>query len=432
MKSAKIISMDTLTEPTYIEPMDIEQVDQKLDVERIRQDFPILNQTVYDQPLVYFDNAATTQKPVQVIDAISEFYKTSYANVHRGVHALSGRATKAYEEARETVKQFINAPRHEEIIFVRGATEAINLVASSLSNQLSEGDEIIVTMMEHHANIVPWQMACEKTGATLRAIPIDTHGELCLEQLEAYLTPKTKMLALTHVSNALGTINPIKSIINKAHQLNIPVLIDGAQSCPHMAIDVQQLDCDYFVFSGHKMYGPSGVGVLYGKFDLLNNLPPYQGGGEMILSVSIEKSVYNRLPYKFEAGTPNIAGAIGLKHTIDYLNQIGLAKIQAYEHDLLSYATQKISAIEGISIIGTAAQKAALISFTIKNAHPHDIGTVMDQSGVAIRAGHHCAMPAMKFFKLPATARASFAFYNTKAEVDQFISAIYRVKELFD
>ncbi len=403
-----------------------------LDLQKIRQDFPILHQQVNDYPLVYLDNAASSQKPVQVIDAIADYYRHDNANVHRGVHRLSQRATDAYEGARSKVRGFLNAQSDKEIIFVRGATEAINLIAQSFVRpKLHAGDEILISHMEHHANIVPWQMVCEQTGASLKIIPMTDVGELDLSTIDDLLNERTKILAVGHVSNALGTINPIKELINKAHAKAIPVLIDGAQAVPHMTVDVQDLDCDFYVFSGHKMFAPTGIGALYGKQALLEVMPPWQGGGDMILSVSFEHTQYNELPYKFEAGTPNIAGAIGLGAAIDYMQNLGIAKLGQHEHDLLIAATEKVEAMDGVKIIGTAKNKASVLSFMIEGVHPHDVGTIFDQQGVAIRTGHHCAQPVMQFFGIPATARASFAFYNTIEEVDALIKGIKKVQELF-
>ncbi|MFW5450048.1 MAG: SufS family cysteine desulfurase [Methylophagaceae bacterium] len=403
-----------------------------LDLQAIRQDFPILDQQVNGQPLVYLDNAASSQKPIQVIDAVANYYKQDNANVHRGVHRLSQRATDAYEGARDKVRGFVNAKSDKEIIFVRGATEAINLVAQSFVRpQLQAGDEILISHLEHHANIVPWQILCEQTGAKLKVIPMTEVGELDLSTFDDLLTTRTKILAVGHVSNALGTINPIKDMIIKAHAKNIPVLIDGAQAVPHMVVDVQDLDCDFYVFSGHKMFAPTGIGALYSKQELLEEMPPWQGGGDMILSVSFAHTQYNELPYKFEAGTPNIAGTIGLGAAIDYMNSLGIDNLAKHEHDLLVAATAKISAIDDVRIIGTAGHKASVLSFMIEGVHPHDVGTIFDQQGVAIRTGHHCAQPVMQFFGIPATARASFAFYNTMEEVDSLVLGIKKVQELF-
>ena len=405
---------------------------QGYDVEAVRRDFPILLQQVYGHPLVYLDNAATSQKPRAVIDAISHYYESGNANIHRGVHYLSEHATEEHEAARRTVQAFLNAADKREIIFVRSATEGINLVAQSYGRKhVGAGDEVLITAMEHHSNIVPWQILCEEKGARLRVVPINDRGELEMDELPKLLTPQTKLVAVTHVSNALGTINPIRRVIELAHSVNIPVIVDGAQAVPHTKVDVQELDADFYVFSGHKVYGPTGIGVLYGKQALLEAMPPYQGGGDMIRSVTFEKTLYNDLPYKFEAGTPNIGGAIGLGVAIDYVTQLGIDNIAAHEHDLLLYATEALSAIPDIRLIGTAAQKAAVISFLIEGIHPHDIGTILDREGIAIRTGHHCAQPVMQCFKIPATARASFALYNTRAEVDALVNGIQRVKEVF-
>jgi cysteine desulfurase/selenocysteine lyase len=402
------------------------------DVNRIRQDFPILREQVHGRPLVYLDNAATSQKPQAVIDTINRYYTAENANIHRGVHYLSELATREYEEARVKIKRFINAADTHEIIYTRGTTEGINLVAHSYGRRfLKEGDEIIISAMEHHSNIVPWQLLSEQTGARLRVIPINDDGELLVDEFVKLLNRRTKFVSLVHLSNALGTINPVRRIIELAHSQDVPVLLDGAQAAPHLKVDVRELDCDFYAFSGHKLCGPTGIGVLYGKADLLEAMPPFQGGGDMIASVTFEKTTYNSLPYKFEAGTPHIAGGIGLGAAIDYLSAIGLDKIAAYEQELLDYATEAVSAIRGVKIIGTAREKASVLSFTIDNIHPHDIGTILDQEGIAIRAGHHCAQPVMKRFNVPATARASFAFYNTKAEVDALVEGINRAIEVF-
>jgi cysteine desulfurase/selenocysteine lyase len=401
-------------------------------VEEVRRDFPILHQQVYGHPLVYLDNAATSQKPRAVIDAISHYYERDNANIHRGVHFLSEHATEEHEAARRTVQRFLNAADKREIIFVRSATEGINLVAQTYGRKhVGAGDEVVITAMEHHSNIVPWQMLCEEKDARLRVIPINDRGELMMEELPKLLSKRTKLLAVTHVSNALGTITPLRKIIEIAHSHGVPVVVDGAQAVPHLKVDVQELDCDFYVFSGHKVYGPTGIGVLFGKRALLEAMPPYQGGGDMIRSVTFEKTLYNDLPYKFEAGTPNIGGAIGLGAAIDYVNHLGIDNIAAHEHDLLIYATEALSAIPDIRIIGTAAQKAAVISFIIEGIHPHDIGTILDRSGIAIRTGHHCAQPVMQRFRIPATARASFAMYNTRGEVDALVEGIQKVKEVF-
>ncbi len=405
--------------------------DGVLDVQRIRQDFPILHQQVRGKPLVYLDNGATVQKPRAMIEAEARFYETDYANVHRGVHALSERATRAYDQARETARRFINAADRREIVFVRGTTEAINLVAASYGRlRIREGDEIILTELEHHANIVPWQLLCQHTGARIRVVPINDRGEILVEEYLKLLGPRTRLVAVAHVSNALGTINPVKSVIDAAHAHGVPVLVDGAQAAPHLAIDVQDLDCDFYAFSGHKVYGPSGIGVLYGRKALLDAMPPYQGGGDMIRRVSFEASEYAPAPFKFEAGTPNIAGAVGLAAALDYVTGVGLDAIAAHEHQLLERATQAVAGIPGLRIIGTAAHKASLLSFVLDGAHPHDIGTIMDHQGIAIRAGHHCAMPVMGHFCVPATARASFAMYNTLDEVDALVAGIHKVREV--
>ncbi len=407
-------------------------VSQPLDVWKIRADFPILTRRVHEQPLVYLDNAATTQKPQAVIDAISHYYAFNNANIHRGVHLLSQTATDAYEAARETVQRFLNAESADEIIFVRGATEGINLVAQTYGREhVGAGDEVVITAMEHHSNIVPWQMLCEEKGAHLRIAPINDAGELLLDQFDSLLNSKTKVVALAHVSNALGTVNPIAQLVEMAHRRNIPVLVDGAQAVPHTKVDVRLLDCDFYVFSGHKIYGPTGVGVLYGKRQLLEAMPPYQGGGDMIRSVTFEKTLYNQLPYKFEAGTPNMAGVIGLAAAIDYVTGIGLDSIAAYEHELLLYGTRALSAVPGLRLIGTAKEKAGVLSFVMEDIHPHDIGTVLDRQGIAIRTGHHCAQPLMQRFGIPATARASLAVYNTTEELDALVAGIHKLKEVF-
>jgi cysteine desulfurase/selenocysteine lyase len=397
-----------------------------------RTDFPILKTRVNGKPLVYLDNAATTQKSQTVIDAESEYYSNYNANVHRGVHSLSQRATDAYEEARGKVQQLINAASPNEIIFVRGTTEAINLVAQSYGrSRLQAGDEIILSQMEHHSNIVPWQMLCQQTGAKLRVIPVDNSGELQMEIFETLLNERTRLVAVTHVSNALGTINPVKSIIELAHQRGVPVLLDGAQAIAHVPVDVQALDCDFYAFSAHKLYGPTGVGVLYGKAALLEGMPAYQGGGDMIRSVSFEETTYNTLPYKFEAGTPNISGVIGMGVAIDYVSSIGFDALVLHEQSLLSYATSLLAAVPGLRIIGSAREKTGILSFVLEGVHPHDIGTILDGEGVAIRAGHHCTMPLMLRFGVPATARASFALYNTRQEVDALVAAVHKAQEVF-
>jgi cysteine desulfurase/selenocysteine lyase len=404
----------------------------QLNIEKIRADFPALNQLVHGKPLVYLDNAATTQKPQCVIDAIDHYYSFDNANVHRGVHSLSQRATLGYEAARKTVKNFINAPSEKEIIFLRGATEAINLVAQSYGRTfLKAGDEIIISHIEHHSNIVPWQLLCEQTGSVLKVIPINMDGELLMDEYEKLLSDKTKIVAVGHISNALGTINPLKNIIAKAKAVGAVTLIDGAQAAPHTKIDVKNLDCDFYTCSGHKMFGPTGIGFLYAREELLEKMPPWHGGGEMIKMVSFDEIIYNDLPHKFEAGTPNIAGTIGLAAAIDYLTHIGLDKIEAYEHELLIYATQKALAFDGLRLIGTAKNKAAILSFLLNFAHAHDAGTILDSEGIAIRSGHHCAMPTMEFFGVAATIRASFTFYNTREEVDKLFLGLEKIREVF-
>jgi len=401
-------------------------------VERVRGDFPVLHQTVNGKPLIYLDNAASSQVPQVVIDRGSIYLEQEHSNIHRGVHYLSQKATTAYEGAREKVKRFINARESRECIFVRGATEGINLVMYGYGRKfIGPGDEIIISAMEHHANIVPWQMLCEEKGARLRVIPMNDAGELLLDEYDALLNERTKLVGVVHVSNALGTINPIKEMIAQAHKYGVPVLVDGAQAAPHMPVDMQDLDCDFYVFSGHKMYAPTGSGVIYGKAELLEKMNPFQGGGDMIKTVTFEKTTYADLPNKLEAGTPAIASQIGLGAAIDYLNTIGRRQAAAHEAELLRYATERISAIEGVRIIGTAKNKASVLSFVIDDIHPHDIGTILDQEGIAVRAGHHCAQPVMQRFKVPATARASFAFYNTKEEIDVLARTIERVIEIF-
>jgi cysteine desulfurase/selenocysteine lyase len=402
------------------------------DVETIREDFPILQTKVHGHPLVYLDNAATSQKPQSVIDALVRYYEGENANIHRGVHYLSQIATEEFEKARETVRAFVNAALTSEIIFTRGTTEALNLVAQSYGRaNVGAGDEVLITAMEHHSNIVPWQMLCEEKGAKLRVVPINDEGELLLEEYEKLLGPKTKVVAVGHVSNALGTINPLQQMIALAHAKGIPVVVDGAQAVPHLQVDVQDLDADFYAFSGHKMYAPTGIGVLYGKHALLDAMPPYQGGGDMISSVTFEKTTYNKLPHKFEAGTPDMAGVAGLKAAIEFMNGIGIDKIAAHEHELLEYATEVIGALPGVRLIGTAREKASVLSFVLDEVHPHDIGTILDQQGIAVRTGHHCAQPVMERFSIPATVRASFAVYNTKAEVDALARGIRKVREVF-
>ncbi len=418
--------MEVLT-ATFVE----EKIKAPQSVEACRFHFPLLRQQVNGKPLVYFDNAATSQKPQVVIDAITRYYHEENSNIHRGVHYLSEKATQSYEGARKKVQQFINARSTQEIIFVRGTTEAINLVAASFGRvNVNAGDEVVISAMEHHSNIVPWQMLCEEKNAKLRVIPMNDAGELLIDEYEKLLNERTKIVAVVHISNALGTINPIKKIVELAHKRGVPVLVDGAQAVPHTRVDVQDLDCDFYAFSSHKMFGPTGVGVLYGKKELLDKMPPYQGGGDMIKSVTFEKTTYNDLPYKFEAGTPNISGGIGLGAAIDYINGMDLNAVAAYEHELLDYGTKKLLEIPGLKIIGTAKEKSSVISFVLEGIHPHDIGTILDYDGVAIRTGHHCAQPVMQRFGIPATARASFAFYNTKDEIDVLVKAIYKVKEV--
>jgi cysteine desulfurase/selenocysteine lyase len=401
-----------------------------LDINKIRADFPILNQKVNGKPLVYFDNGATSQKPQVVIDAISKYYQEINANIHRGVHTLSQLATDAYELSRGKIQDHINAKFTHEVLFTSGTTFGINLVANGFASILKSGDEVLVSALEHHSNIVPWQMLCEKTGATLKVIPMNDNGELIMAEYDKLLSDKTKIVTVNHISNALGTVNPIKYMIDKAHEFGAAVLIDGAQAVPHVRPDVQALDCDFYVFSGHKMCGPTGVGVLYGKEAWLNKLPPYQGGGEMIKEVTFEKTTYAELPHKFEAGTPNIAGGIVLGTAIDYMNSIGFDNIQKQELELLEYGTQRLLEIEGLKIYGTAATKTSVISFNIEGIHPYDIGTIIDKLGIAVRTGHHCAQPIMNFFKIPGTIRASFSFYNTKEEIDAMVEAIKRAKTM--
>ena len=406
---------------------------RKFDVEEIRKDFPILHRLVNDKPLIYIDNAATTQKPNVVIDSMSHYYTYENANIHRGLHFLSEVATEQYENSRLKVKEFINAMSASEIIFVKGATEGINLLANTMcrAKWFNDGDEILISHMEHHANIVPWQLLCERKNITLKVIPINDNGELEIDEYKKLITEKTKLVSIVHTSNTLGTINPIKEIIDIAHDAGVPVLVDGAQAVPHNKIDVQELDCDFFVFSGHKLFGPTGIGVLYGKTEYLDKLPPYQGGGDMIRTVTFEKSTFDDLPNKFEAGTPNIVGGIGLGVAIKYLNTFDFNDILKHEDQLLNYATEKMLEIDGLRIIGTAKEKVAVNSFVIDGIHPYDIGTIIDTDGVAIRTGHHCTQPIMKRFNVPATARASFAFYNTKEEVDVFIKALHKVIKMF-
>lgn len=404
----------------------------RLDVQALRSEFPILHQLVNGKPLVYLDNAATTQKPRAVIEAITRYYERDNANIHRGVHTLSQRATEDYESARGVVRDFLGAADASEIVFVRGTTEGINLVAQTFGRaNVRSGDEVLITALEHHSNIVPWQILCEEKGAILRVVPVNDDGELMLDAFSALISERTRMVALPHVSNALGSINPVREIIQLAHARNVPVLVDGAQAVPHLSVDVRDLDCDFYALSGHKVYGPTGIGVLYGKSALLEAMPPYQGGGDMISSVTFQKTTYNKLPYKFEAGTPNISGAIGLGAAIEYVGNLGLENIAAHESELLSYATAAVSELPGLRLIGTAKEKAGVLSFVIDGVHPHDIGTVFDQNGIAIRTGHHCAQPLMDRFGVPATARASFGLYNTLQEVDALVGAIQKVREVF-
>jgi len=402
-----------------------------LDVAKVRGDFPILAQNVNGKPLVYLDNAATSQKPRAVIDAETSFYEHSNANVHRGVHTLSVRATELYEGAREKVRTLINAGELAEIIFVRGTTEGINLVANSFGARLKAGDEIIISALEHHSNIVPWQLLCERTGAKLRVIPIDYSGDIVMDEYRALLNERTRLVAVAHVSNSLGTVNPVEEIIALAHARGIPVLLDGAQAVPHFKVDVRALDVDFYAFSGHKMFGPTGAGILYGKRAILETMPPYQGGGDMISSVSFAKTTFNVLPHRFEAGTPDVAAIVGLGAAIDYLNGIGWDAISSWERELVTYAAEKISAIRGVTLIGTPKHRAAVVSFTIDGIHPHDAGMILDHEGIAIRAGHHCTQPVMDFFGVPATNRASFAFYNTRDDVDRLVAGIAKVQEVF-
>ena len=402
------------------------------DVQKVRRDFPILNQRVHGKPLVYLDNAATTQKPQMVIDAMVRSYAEDNANIHRGVHLLSERATRAYEEAREKVQRFLNAPNSREIIFVRGTTEAINLVAQTFGRaNIGKDDEVLITEMEHHSNIVPWQLLCEEKGAHLKVLPITDEGELRMDLLDGLLTNRTKIVAVVHVSNSLGTINPITAIVEKAHARGIPVLVDGAQAVAHMPVDVQALGADFYALSGHKLFGPTGIGVLWGRLSLLEAMPPYQGGGDMISAVTFKKTTYNVVPNKFEAGTPNIAGSVGLGAAIDYVKSLDFKAMQVHEDELLAYGTRALTAVPGVRMIGTAARKASILSFVMEDVHPHDIGTILDQEGVAIRTGHHCTQPLMDRLRVPATARASLALYNTKEEIDALIGALAKVREIF-
>jgi len=414
------------------QPVRAQRAPAGFDVESIRRDFPILSTQVRGKPLVYLDNAATTQKPRQVIERLDRYYSEENSNVHRGVHYLSELATDEFEKARRTVRDFLGASSEKEIVFVRGTTEAVNLVARTFGRKhVGAGDEVVITAIEHHSNIVPWQMLCEEQNATLRVVPVNDRGEIELEAFEATLSERTRLASITHISNALGTVNPIKKMIASAHARGIPVMVDGAQGVPHGKVDVRDLDCDFYAFSGHKVYGPTGIGILYGKEKHFETMPPWQGGGDMILSVSFEKTTYNVPPFKFEAGTPNIAGAIGLAAALDYVRSIGADKITAHEGDLLRYATSRLQEIPQLRILGTAREKASVVSFVLEGVHPHDIGTIIDQEGVAIRTGHHCAQPVMKRFKVPATARASLGLYNTREEIDVLAGAIRKVLEVF-
>ncbi len=411
---------------------ELEEATSGFDIERIREDFPILHQKVHGHELVYLDNAATSQKPKAVIDAVARYYERDNANIHRGVHYLSERATEEFESARKAVQLFLHAGRPSEIIFVRGATEGINLVAQAYGRaHVGVEDEVLITAMEHHSNIVPWQLLCDEKQAKLRVAPITDKGELVFEEFERLLSPRTKIVAVAHVSNALGTINPVQEIVRVAHARNIPVLVDGAQAVPRLPVNVQELDCDFYVFSGHKTYAPTGIGILYGKQALLEAMPPYQGGGDMISSVTFEKTTYNKVPHKFEAGTPDMSGAVGLHAAIKYLNSLGMENIACHEQELLAYATERVSAIPGVRLVGTAKEKTGVLSFVMEGVHPHDIGTILDQEGIAIRTGHHCAQPVMERFGIDATARASFGLYNTKEEIDALVRGIHKVQEVF-
>ena len=405
---------------------------EPFDVERVRRDFPILRQKVRGKPLIYLDSAATAQKPQAVVDAVARFYLEDNANVHRGVHALSERATAAYEGARAKVAGFIGAADPREVIFVRGTTEAVNLVAQTFGRvRVGGGDEVLITEMEHHSNIVPWQMLCQERGAELEVAPVDDRGDLVLDELERRLTPRTRLLAVAHVSNALGTVNPVRRIVEMAHARGVPVLVDGAQAVPHLPVDVQELGCDFYALSGHKVFGPTGIGALWGRAEHLEAMPPWQGGGDMILSVSFERTVYNQIPYKFEAGTPHMAGAVGLGAAVDWLQGLDRAGAVAHERDLLAYGTARLREVPGLRLVGTAREKAGVLSFLLDDIHPHDVGTVLDRDGVAIRTGHHCAQPVLQRFGLQATARASLALYNTRAEIDALVQGLHRVKEMF-
>ncbi len=400
---------------------------QAFDIEKIRKDFPLLEQEMNGKPIIFLDSAASSQKPAQVIDRLNDYYRTGHANVHRGVYQLSQEATTAFEEARELVRQFINAPSEKEVIFVRGCTEGINLVASSYGRKfINQGDAVLITAMEHHSNIVPWQMICEEREAELRVAPVNDAGEIDLDALYELLDERVKIVSLVHVSNALGTVNPVKAIIDRAHELNIPVLVDGAQAIPHTQVDVQALDADFYTFSGHKMFGPTGIGVLYGKEEWLEQMPPYHGGGEMIKTVTFEKTTYNELPHKFEAGTPDISGVIGLGEAVKYMQSVGYENISRHEHELLTYATEQLEKIEGLRIIGTAREKASVVSFLVDGVHPYDLGAILDKLGIAVRTGHHCTQPLMARYEIPGTVRASFAFYNNKADIDALVAGINR------
>ena len=418
---------------THAQEISPRRTGNMFDVERIRAEFPILAQTVNGQPLVYLDNGATSQKPRRVIEAIRRYYESDNANVHRGLHALSERATNAYEGARDVVKTFLNAADRREIVFVRGATEGLNLIAQSWARpRLEPGDEVVITTMEHHSNIVPWQLVCRQTGARLRVAPIHDSGELDMEAFANLVNQRTRVVAVAHVSNALGTVNPARQIVETAHAAGAIAVLDGAQAVAHDSVDVQALGCDFYVLSSHKCYGPTGMGVLYGRAEVLEAAEPYQGGGDMIRTVSFEESTWNDLPYKFEAGTPNIAGAIGLGAAVEFMTELGMDAIAAHEREVLEYATERLGKLDGIRIIGTAPEKAGILSFVVEGVHPHDVGTIVDQHGVAIRAGHHCAMPLMRRYRVPATSRASFALYNTRADVDALVESLHRVKEIFD
>ena len=415
---------------TALRPQSAAQPD--FDVYKVRADFPILARKIHNKPLVYLDNAATTQKPQAVIDALIYYYTAQNSNIHRGVHTLSEEATASYEESRATVQRFLNAADTREIIFVRGATEGINLVAQTWGRaNIRSGDEIVISAMEHHSNIVPWQILCEQQGANLRVAPVNDAGELLLDEFEKLLGPKTKLVAMSHVSNALGTVNPVRKIVEAARRVNARVLLDGAQAVPHMPVDVRAIDCDFYAFSGHKIYAPTGIGILYGKAELLEAMPPYQGGGDMISSVTFEKTLYNRLPYKFEAGTPHVSGAIGLGAALDYVNSVGLDRIARHEKQVLAYGTRRLLEIPGLRLVGTAKEKEGILSFVLEGIHPHDVGTILDQEGIAIRTGHHCAQPLMERFGVPATARASLALYNTVEEMDALVRGIEKVREVF-